>query len=198
MDVSEHADAVQLLNDRHQLVANVDSEEEAKDDYRIKSPDAGRMGKAVEYLVAAACILTTRGRLNVSTSLVDDEGVDLVFFARGSTTTLAVQVKARMSDSKTVRTKEQFVAFVREATFVPRNDLDMLFVLADVVHGRYTTAWLVPSPVFAALAKVRTNGTRRFSASLKPASQDQWAAYRLSPTELPLTVLERLSELAEV
>src|SRR5450759_1455333 len=176
----------------------LDPEMTQDDEGYIANSDAGRMGKAVEYLVAAGCILTTRGKLNVSTSLVDDEGVDLVFFARGSTTTLAVQVKARMSDSKTVRTKAQFVAFVREATFAPRNDLDMLFVLADVVQGRYTAAWLVPSPVFAELAKVRSNGTRRFSASLKPASKDQCAAYRLSPTELPLTVLERLSQLAEV
>ena len=48
------------------------------DEYLDKSPSAGRMGKAVEYLVAASCILATRGELNVSTSLVDDEGVDLV------------------------------------------------------------------------------------------------------------------------
>jgi hypothetical protein len=166
-------------------------------EYLIKSPDAGRMGKAVEYLVAASCILCTRGQLNVSTSLVDDEGVDLVFFARGSTTTLAVQVKARMSDSKTVRTKKQFVAFVREATFTPRSDLDKLFVLADVVEGRYTTAWLVPSTVFAELAKVRSNGTRRFSASLKDGTKDQWAAYRLSPQELPLKLLSCLGELGK-
>ena len=68
-------------------------------DYGSKGPSAGRMGKATEYLVAATCILTTRGELNVSTSLVDDEGVDLVFNRRNSTSTLAVQVKARMSDS---------------------------------------------------------------------------------------------------
>ena len=61
------------------------------------------MGKAVEYLVAAACILSTRGELNVSTSMVDDEGVDLVFHRRDNAATLAVQVKARMSDSKRVR-----------------------------------------------------------------------------------------------
>ena len=60
------------------------------------------MGKAAEHLVAAFCILATRGALNVSTSLVNDEGVDLVFHRRNSTTTLAVQVKARMSDSKRV------------------------------------------------------------------------------------------------
>jgi hypothetical protein len=68
------------------------------DDYLANSPDAGRMGKAAEYLVAAVCILATRGRLNVSTSIVDDEGVDLVFHLRDSTPTLAVQVKARMTD----------------------------------------------------------------------------------------------------
>lgn len=70
------------------------------DDYLEKSLSAGRMGKAVEYLVAAACILASRGELNEATSLVDDEGVDLVFNRRGSSATLAVQVKARTSDSK--------------------------------------------------------------------------------------------------
>jgi hypothetical protein len=75
-------------------------DEDRDDDYILKSADAGRMGKAAEHLVAAFCILATRGALNVSTSLVDDEGVDLVFHRRGSTATLAVQVKARMSDSK--------------------------------------------------------------------------------------------------
>ena len=43
--------------------------------YLDESASAGRMGKAVEYLVAAACILSTRGELNVSTSMVDDEGL---------------------------------------------------------------------------------------------------------------------------
>ena len=71
--------------------------DEDEDAYLDKSASAGRMGKAVEYLVAAACILSTRGELNVSTSMVDDEGVDLVFHRRDSSATLAVQVKARMS-----------------------------------------------------------------------------------------------------
>jgi hypothetical protein len=91
MDDPEHASAAQRLTDMQVVLVDPDLEEEADDDYRNKSPDASRMGKAVEYLVAASCILTTRGRLNMSTSLVDDEGVDLVFFARGSTTTLAVR-----------------------------------------------------------------------------------------------------------
>ncbi|WP_285690533.1 hypothetical protein [Actinoplanes sp. NBRC 103695] len=52
--------------------------------------DASRMGKAAEHLIAAFCIMATRGALNVSTTLVDDEGIDLVFHRRGSTATLAV------------------------------------------------------------------------------------------------------------
>ncbi len=31
------------------------------DDWRAKSPDASRIGTAVEYLVAATCILASRG-----------------------------------------------------------------------------------------------------------------------------------------
>ncbi len=56
---------------------------------------AARKGKAVEHLVAATCVLASGFQLNVSTSLVDDEGVDLVFHRRGHTATLAVQVKMR-------------------------------------------------------------------------------------------------------
>lgn len=49
------------------------------DESSEKSLDAGRMGKAAELLVAATCILQSRAKLNVSTSIIDDEGVDLVF-----------------------------------------------------------------------------------------------------------------------
>jgi hypothetical protein len=58
--------------------------------------------RAAEYLIAVVCILASRGELNVSTSMVDDEGIDLIFHRRESPATLAVQVKARMSDSKLV------------------------------------------------------------------------------------------------
>lgn len=57
--------------------------EEDLESYLDKSPDAARIGKAVEYLVAASCILASGATLNVSTSMVDDEGVDLVFHRRG-------------------------------------------------------------------------------------------------------------------
>ncbi|MET8117499.1 hypothetical protein [Streptomyces prasinus] len=82
------------------------------EDYLDKSPSAARMDKAAEYLVAASCILATGGELNVSTSLVDDEGVDLVFHRRGGSATLAVQVKARMSTGVQVQ-QGKLMAFVR-------------------------------------------------------------------------------------
>jgi len=166
------------------------------DDYTSKSVDAGRMGKAAEYLVAAFCILATRGRLNVSTSLVDDEGVDLVFHRRDSTATLAVQVKARMSDSKRVKS-EGFVAFVRAQTFTPRPGLDMLFVAIDIARGAVMKAWLVPSEIYAdALGKPNSKGRFRFIASMKDGTQDRWRPYRLEAEELPAAVLKRLDTLS--
>ncbi|MEK8106566.1 hypothetical protein NKG94_17410 [Micromonospora sp. M12] len=167
-------------------------DEEVGGDYTLKSADAGRMGIAAEHLVAAFCILATPGALNVSTSLVDDEGVDLVFHRRGSTATLAVQVKARMSDSKRVQS-ESFVAFVRSQTFAPRDNLDMLFVAIDVVHGIVMKAWLIPSKEYAGtLSRPTSQGRHRFSASMKDDSNDRWKPYRLEARELPAAVLSRL------
>ncbi|WP_228567153.1 hypothetical protein [Nocardia sp. SYP-A9097] len=104
-------------------------EEEAPDErpsYLEKSADSAGMGKAAEYLVTAICILATRGQLNISTSIVDDEGVDLVFHLGDYTATLAVQVKARMSDGS-VAARGRLQAQIRQATFRPRDDLDLLF-----------------------------------------------------------------------
>jgi hypothetical protein len=168
------------------------------EDYLDKSPSAARMGKAAEYLVAASCILATGGELNVSTSLVDDEGVDLVFHRRGNPATLAVQVKARMSTTSVVQ-KGQCLANVRSQTFQPRSDLDMLFIAVDVERGAIMTAWLVPSSVFAEMVKEpNSKGQYRFSASMKEGSRDRWAPYRLTAAELPQRVLARLSELDKV
>jgi hypothetical protein len=166
------------------------------DDYTAKAAEAGRMGKAAEYLVAAFCILATRGALNVSTSLVDDEGVDLVFHRRNSTTTLAVQVKARMSDSKRVQS-QGFVAFVRSQTFQPRCGLDMLFVAIDVARGAVMNAWLIPSLDYAkTLGRPNSQGRYRFSASMKDTADDRWRPYRLTAEQLPPAILNRLDVLS--
>lgn len=166
--------------------------------YLDKSPSAGRMGKAAEYLVAASCILATRGELNASTSLVDDEGVDLVFNRRNGTATLAVQVKARMSDSSLVG-QERFMAQVRSQTFQPRLDLDLLFIAVDIQRGALMWAWLVPSTDFAKVVeKPNSQGRFRFNASMKKGTKDRWVQYRLSAEQLAPSILKRLRELDSV
>ncbi|WP_028649427.1 hypothetical protein [Nocardiopsis sp. CNT312] len=165
-------------------------------DYLAKSPNAARMGAAAEYLIAATCILATRGELNVSTSLVDDEGVDLVFHRRGTSRTLAVQVKARMSDGKMVREQERCVALVRSQTFRPRPDLDLLFAVVDPQVGALRTAWLVPSQEFTAMEPSLDSHRRfRFNASMKPGSRDQWVPFRLTPDQLADRILRRLDRM---
>lgn len=158
-----------------------------------KHADSGRLGKAVEHLVAASCIIASRARLNVSTSLVDDEGVDLVFHRRGGTATLAVQVKARMSDSKRVKSGG-FVAFVRRQTFKARADLYMLFVPVDIPNGSFEQVWFVPSTKFEAGAS-SSMGRLRFAASLKPQSKDKWAGYKVARADLHKRILTTLTAL---
>jgi hypothetical protein len=164
------------------------------DSYVEKSIDSGRIGAAVEHLVAASCILASGGALNVSTSLVDDEGVDLVFHRRGSPTTLAVQVKSRSKDTSVVQ-RGQFVAYVRPQTFSPRRGLYMLFVVVDRPTATLETVWLVPSDEFDALAGTTGRGLRRITASLKPDSRDQWRRFRMPLQELPGAILEALDQL---
>lgn len=162
------------------------------DDYLAKSPAASSIGKAAEYLIAAGCVLATRGELVVS--LVEDGGVDLVFSRRASAATLAVQVKSRLTDTKVVQ-RGSYVAFVRAATLEPRPDLDVLFVAVDPDAARLTAAWLVPSTALAETLQPNTRGLLRFVASLKPDTRDRWSGHRLTPDALPVRLAARLAEL---
>jgi hypothetical protein len=119
-----------------------------------------------------------------------------VFHRRDSTATLAVQVKARMSDSKRVQ-NEGFVAFVRAQTLAPRRGLDLLFLAVNIVHGVVMRAWLVPSVAFAATVGAPDGrGRYKFQASLKDGTNDRWRPFRLESAELPPAVLARLDALA--
>lgn len=162
---------------------------------RSKNADSSRMGKAAEHLVAATCIIESRALLNVSTALVDDEGVDLVFHRRDGGATLAVQVKARMSDSAPL-SREIFQSFVRCETMRPRADLYVLFVAVDVDLGTFDTCWLVPSLELDRRQKPNSRGRLRFVASSKRTSRGQWAQFRCDRRELPTRVLSLLDTLA--
>lgn len=157
--------------------------------------DSGRLGKAVEHLVAATCILTSDLRLNVSTSFVDDEGVDLVFARRGGQKTLAVQVKSRSFAAKTIERRGVFRANVRASTFLPRSDLYLLFVPIDVEEGTFDSAWLVPSRVLAARREPNSQGRRVFAASVRAETRDQWSEFRFSRSELADKILRVIDDL---
>lgn len=162
------------------------------------SENAGRVGKAVEHLVAASCILATDTLLNVSTAFVDDEGVDLVFHRRGGTATLAVQVKSRSTDT-TVAKRGSFIANVRQETFRARPGLWMLFVVVDRPTATLQTTWFVRSDDFARLARPAGAHRRlRITASTKPDSVDKWRAYRMPFPDLPARILARLEEAEEL
>lgn len=157
--------------------------------------DSARMGKAVEHLVAATCILVSGLELNVSTSFVDDEGVDLVFHRRESSTTLAVQVKSRSMSAKTIANRERFIANVGTSTFRARDDLHILFVAVQTDVGTFDPVWLVPSKDLAAIKKPGARGRYQFSASMKAATKDQWSKYRSTRAELPARILAVLDSL---
>lgn len=153
------------------------------DAYLDKSASAGRMGKASELLVAATAIIMTRGQINVSTAILDDDGIDLVFSRRGHPETLSVQIKTRFSDSIQVQ-RGQFSIPIREATFAPAPDVYVLGVIVDVVAATVTHAWFIPSLVIHELCIPNGQNKRVVTASAKPLTKDQWAKYRCAPDEL--------------
>lgn len=149
--------------------------------------DSARIGKAVESLVGATVVLSSGGELNVSTSLVDDEGVDLVFNRRGAPSTLAVQVKTRTTESKRVA-GGGFWAHVTPATFAPRPSLAMLFAVVDVPSATLEPVWLVPSEDFAERA-YRNPSDDTLWIRTKTDADDQWAPYRLGLNQVADRVL---------
>lgn len=167
----------------------------AESSEQVKHADAARKGVAVEYLIAASCMLASASELNVSTNLVDDEGVDLVFHRRDRPATLAVQIKSRSWSASSMRKGERFITNIRRATFRERADLFLLFVAVDAQFADYGPVWLVPSVEVAEVLASKKGPTLRFDASAAPASVDRWSKYRLERSQLPGRLLSALDEL---
>jgi hypothetical protein len=157
--------------------------------------DSGRKGKAVENLIASLCVLGGDGELNAWTSLVDDEGVDLVLQRRERPQTLSVQVKSRLTTAKGIAQRQRFQSQVRKATLRPRADLYMLFVVADPNSLELGPIWLIPSQHFVRKARVGSNEKHKFVASAKEGSEDKWAQYIVSKENLPKRLLKVLRTL---
>lgn len=137
------------------------------------------------------------GKLNVSTPLIDDEGVDLVFNRRDRPATLAVQVKGRSTGTQLVR-GGKFWADVSKRTFAPREDLYMLFVVYDEATANYGPVWLVPSMELAERGGNSHRGTAlRFGPLSLGGTENQWTPYRLTTKdELPERILDVLDSLS--
>lgn len=162
-----------------------------------QNTDLARKGTAVEYLIAASCMLASDFKLNVSTNMVDDEGVDLVFHRRDSPATLAVQIKSRSWSAHVMRDREKFIADVRQGTFHHRRDLFLLFVAVDSQFAEYGPLWLIPSVDFANGLTPGKRAKLRFVASASPASNDRWVKYRMERSQLPNRILAALDELEQ-
>jgi hypothetical protein len=154
-----------------------------------------RRGIAAESLVASMCVLGSDGELNVATSLVDDEGVDLVFYRSAGRPTLSVQVKSHFFDAPERIERRGANALLNPGTFRPRRDLYLLFLVVDQYEARIETAWLVPSVAFS---ESKTGKNLRFQASPDPGSASPWARYLVQPLtagELAARVVSVLAEL---
>lgn len=153
-------------------------------------------GIAAESLVASMCVLGSDGELNVATSLVDDEGVDLVFYRSTGGPTLSVQVKSHFYDAPEKIERRGVNALLNPRVFSARDDLYLLFLVVDQYEARVQTAWLVPSVEFS---NRRTGKNLRFQASADPDSGSPWAHFLVDPLgarELAGHIMSVLARLA--
>ena len=153
-------------------------------------------GRAVEWLVAAQCILASKGRLNVSTAMVDDEGVDLVFNLKGTPKTLAVQVKSRFASTSLLQRRRTFRAQIRRKVFRPRADLYLLFVLFDDIETfGIQTAWLVPSFRFQELTASQREDRRQLVFAVHTdGTKNMWYPYRCTRHDLAARIVETIGQ----
>jgi hypothetical protein len=130
----------------------------------------------------------------VASILVDDEGVDLVFYRSAGGPTLSVQVKSHFYDSPGMIEKKGMNTVLNRGTFKARDDLYLLFLVVDQYEARIQTAWLVPSVDFS---KSKTGVNLRFQASPDPSSSP-WGKYQIVPPgskELAACVTNALAQL---
>ena len=145
-------------------------------------------GQARRAVIAAYCMLASRNRLNVATSYIDDEGVDLFVNRWRGRSTLALQVKSKYSDSVEIG-RDEFIVNVSRRTFEPRPNYYVVFVLVDEELVRLNPMWLVPSQVLGE----KSPGSKdiRFAANLATVGKGlgQWEEYVVTLEGLPGKIL---------
>lgn len=146
-------------------------------------------GQIAATLIGIACAQYSHGELNFATPFVDDQGVDLIFFKRGSSgKVILAQVKSRTTESQLLQ-KGIYRAQVRKANFVARDGYFFIFTTLD--KGGMTlkeTLWLVPSKEFQEKLKGQKS-RERFVFQSGFNSNDMWVEYRLSLKDLPNRII---------
>ena len=149
-------------------------------------------GKVAEALLAQTVILGSQGQVNVALPSVDDEAIDILFYLKGgSRKVMFAQVKSRWLSSVGIN-KGVFRTQVRRATFSPRDNYFLIFMVCDQDNYRLgETLWIVPSKDFLKLTSGQGNHLRIVFQS-RFNSNDMWQKYRLTLKDLPRNIMELL------
>ncbi len=151
-------------------------------------------GAAVEQLIAATVALAGGGHINVAQTLWDGDGIDLMLEGPGSVMPrMRLQVKSIGSDNNNVVSRGRAVSVVRRATFEPRADTWIVFVLIDLSALDFEKSWLVPSPDFDTKAR-KSAKSLHFNDGVN-SRDSRWTEYRFeSRVALAESVVGHLSE----
>ncbi len=150
-------------------------------------------GRMAETLIAAHLVLGSDGLINVSTPLVDDEGVDLLLNLRDKSKHMLLQVKSRFGLSG----KGSYIASLKRSSFKPSEELYILFAFIDLQKLELgETAWLVPSLEF----KQRTSNQTEERPILRFTSRftskkDMWVDFKMMKKELPQRIITIMEEM---
>ena len=151
---------------------------------------SSQIGKSVEHLLAAYCIVTSNGEINVSLPVVDEEGIDLILNLKGKPERLLLQVKSRTD----LTANDSYRTQVREQTLHTRDDVYLLFVNIDTTTASFTNKmWLIPSKDFDRLS-TRPNSTssRRVFQTRFASTSDKWSYYKVDPKQLAQKLVDIL------
>jgi hypothetical protein len=147
-------------------------------------------GRPVELFVAAYCMLASKNQLNMLTSYVDDDGVDLVLKRWQREALLAIQVKACFVGSKGVDDNREFTCKLNPSTFRASDDSYVLLTVVDEGQVKLDPIWLVPSTYLK-----KSSLQVRINLNTVGQGMNQWDRFLVTIEDLPSHVLQILDSL---
>jgi hypothetical protein len=153
-------------------------------------------GKISSTLIGIACAQGSEGKVNFATPFVDDEGVDLIFFRKGSSAeALLAQVKSNRWESKKAQSG-QFIAQVRRQSFNARKGYYLIFACLDhALNKLHNPIWFVSSKDFERETRVQNKKRKNLTFSSRfDSKKGRWKKYRMNLEELPKRVEQELRE----